>query len=353
MGRRARLVRLLVVLALVVSAVPFTGASVGAQEAQTNGSEGGAAPDVTFASTEELIEYIDVTEDYDGQFSPHIVPAAAFSADGANPDSLFFPFGGGYFQGDAENYGCMVAPVQLPDGSTVDNLFGYLYDNSGTFNFSLDLRRRRNDLTSGGQTMASVATSGSSASVAIVGDTSVANAVIDNDLYSYYLTTCVLDGNMRFHAAWIFTEPADNVFTVSGSDAQVFVDSFGPDASRDLFRIENAGPPKFTLKNKIQDVIWQFAIGNNGLFTINRQGTGGPEVQVGEDGSFAVGPGNIQNMVLDANGNLDIAGVLTTNGFPVDAAALAADNRALRDRVAELEARLDAMDVLLAELSGG
>ncbi len=55
-----------------------------------------------------------------GGGSPLVIPAAAFVSDGFQPDSLFFPFGGGYFQGDSANYGCITAPAYLPHGATID-----------------------------------------------------------------------------------------------------------------------------------------------------------------------------------------------------------------------------------------
>ncbi len=73
--------------------------------------------------------------------SPLVIPAAAFTADGSNPDSMFFPFSGGYFQGDTENYGCMVAPAYLPQGAEITDMFASVYDDDAVFNLSVTLRR--------------------------------------------------------------------------------------------------------------------------------------------------------------------------------------------------------------------
>ncbi len=68
--------------------------------------------------------------------SPLVIPAADFTDDGFDPDSLFFPFGGGYFQGNSANYGCLVAPAYLPNGVTVTDIFVSVYDNDATVNIT-------------------------------------------------------------------------------------------------------------------------------------------------------------------------------------------------------------------------
>lgn len=145
-----------------------------------------------------------ITSDYT---SPLVIPAADFAADGANPDSMFFPFGGGYFQGDAENYGCLVAPVYLPQGVTVTDMFVTTYDNDGSFNATFNLRRADN-FAGGATTMASAATTGSFAGVQVVSDASIDDPLVLYPDYSYYVTTCLLSGSIRLYSVRLYyTEP--------------------------------------------------------------------------------------------------------------------------------------------------
>lgn len=131
-----------------------------------------------------------------------VVPAAAFKSDGSSPDSRFFPFGGGYFQGNSSNDGCMVAPVNLPDGVVIRQLFVSVYDNDATTSFSLNLRRA-NNFDGSVDTLGMVQTTipGAFAGIEILNDPSIAASFVVRPDYSYYLTTCLLSGNIRLYSA--------------------------------------------------------------------------------------------------------------------------------------------------------
>ncbi len=135
--------------------------------------------------------------------SPLVIPAAGFTDDGANPDSLFFPFGSGYFQGDAENYGCLVAPVYLPNGATVTDIFATVYDNDATYNLSLDFRRVDN-FAGGTDTMAAMTTAGTFAGVQVVSESTITEPLVLYPDFSYYLTTCLLSGNIRLYSVRLY-----------------------------------------------------------------------------------------------------------------------------------------------------
>jgi hypothetical protein len=139
-----------------------------------------------------------------GYSSPLVIPAADFSDDGWDPDSFFLSFGGGYVTGTAAGYGCLKAPAYLPHGATVTSVYAYLYDNDGARSAYADLRRVRN-MTGVQETMASVSTSGyaNSTSIRYLGDTTISPNGVDN-LYSYYVTTCVGSSGIRLYAVRIF-----------------------------------------------------------------------------------------------------------------------------------------------------
>jgi hypothetical protein len=84
---------------------------------------------------------------------------------------------------------CAGAAVYLPDGVTVTGMVSWLYDNDPTKDFSLSLRRKRNgNLTVAGN-MATTPISGDQNSVRPILTFSIANPVIDNGSYFYFLAT--------------------------------------------------------------------------------------------------------------------------------------------------------------------
>lgn len=131
-----------------------------------------------------------------------VVPAAAFKSDGSSPDSRFFPFGGGYFVGNSMAEGCMVAPVNLPDGVVIREFFVSAYDNDATIDFSLNLWRI-NNFDGSVETLGGVQTTipGAFAGIEILNDPSIASSFVVRPDYSYYLTTCLLSGNIRLYSA--------------------------------------------------------------------------------------------------------------------------------------------------------
>jgi hypothetical protein len=135
--------------------------------------------------------------------SPLVIPAAAFTDDGSQPESMFFPFSGGYFVGDADAYGCMVAPAYLPDGALLTDMFATVYDDDATYNITINLRRVDN-FSAGTDTMAAAITSGNAASVATIADTTIDFPTVVYPDYSYYVTTCVQSGSIRIYSVRLY-----------------------------------------------------------------------------------------------------------------------------------------------------
>jgi hypothetical protein len=129
--------------------------------------------------------------------------AAAFTADGSNPDSMFFPFGGGYFSGNADAYGCMVAAAYLPQGAEITDMFASVYDDDATSNLSVTLRRVDN-FAGGTVTMADATTSGQFAGVQVINDFTIVEPIVVYPDYSYYVTTCVLSGSIRLYSVRLY-----------------------------------------------------------------------------------------------------------------------------------------------------
>lgn len=146
-----------------------------------------------------------------GGGSPLVIPAAAFTADGLNPESSFFPFGGGYFQGNTENYGCRVAPVYLPNEAEINEMFVSLYDNDPSYNITIKLYRVDN-FTGSVVTMGTVGTSGSDAfaGIQVLNDDTLSEPLVLYPDYSYYLTTCALSSNIRLYSVRLYyTVPSE------------------------------------------------------------------------------------------------------------------------------------------------
>jgi hypothetical protein len=128
------------------------------------------------------------------------IPASAFGPDGTNPMSSLLVFemgpllggGGGYLVGNARGYGCVQAPIYLPDGQIVQNLNANLYDNDSNRSIVVRLQRvaRTNGLI---QEMAAVASGSSYAAPTVVRltTTSINDARIDNLNYQYFVNTCL------------------------------------------------------------------------------------------------------------------------------------------------------------------
>jgi len=135
--------------------------------------------------------------------SPLVIPAAGFSADGSNPDSHFFPFGGGYFQGGADAYGCLVAPAYLPAGVVLEDMYVSVYDDDATFNITIELRRVDN-FNGGTDTMATASSTGEFTGVQTILDATIDFPTVIYPDYSYYVTTCVLSGSIRLYSVRLY-----------------------------------------------------------------------------------------------------------------------------------------------------
>lgn len=128
------------------------------------------------------------------------IPASAFGPDGSDPTSSLLVFemgpllggGGGYLVGNARGYGCVQAPVYLPDSQIVQNFNANIYDNDSNRSVVVRLQRvaRTNGLI---QEMAAVSSGTSYAAAAVVRltTTTVNNARIDNINYQYFVNTCL------------------------------------------------------------------------------------------------------------------------------------------------------------------
>lgn len=146
------------------------------------------------------------------------VPAAAFSADGVNPDSARFVFdmgpllsgSGGYIVGNAQAYGCVQAPVYLPHGESIQQLEANLYDN--TSSFSVDLRLHRTNRSTGADDILISLTTGqafAANSIQSLVATASTPMFVDNQNYHYYLRTCLQSSATALYGAAVKSGTSD------------------------------------------------------------------------------------------------------------------------------------------------
>lgn len=137
--------------------------------------------------------------------APLVIPAAAFVPDGMNfnPGSYLFTFSGGWVQGGAERYGCLLASASLPDGVTLSELHATLYDNDPTTDVTVTLRRVDN-FSGTATAMASVGTTGDFSGIQVPSTSAITEPVVVYPDYSYYVTTCLYSAAIRLYSVRLY-----------------------------------------------------------------------------------------------------------------------------------------------------
>jgi hypothetical protein len=129
-----------------------------------------------------------------------VVPGAAFTSDGIDPDGHFFSFGGGYVNGVGT--ACLKAPAYLPNGAVVTDLYASIYDNAAG-NVTVQLARV-NRISGATNAMASASTTSDSTSIQNRYDSSIDYPQISYPDYAYYLITCLNDADHRVYSVRIY-----------------------------------------------------------------------------------------------------------------------------------------------------
>lgn len=116
--------------------------------------------------------------------------AAAFSPERGGQDTGWAPGNVTYAADGATLFTSsfnddFIASVSFPDGAIVTNMIASVIDNNVSNDISVDLGRT-NILTSGVGVMASAASGGNSTGVQIIGDSSIANSLVDNSQFVYW-----------------------------------------------------------------------------------------------------------------------------------------------------------------------
>ncbi len=134
-----------------------------------------------------------------------VIPAASFRNDGNDPAAPYFWFNGGYWYGNDSYSTCFMAPVYVPDGVNIYQVWATVFDNDGVNDLWISLYRQDN-YTGIVSQMASMASAGESTSLASAYDISVNNGKVSYPQYSYYLGTCLSDSNHRLYNVRVWYE---------------------------------------------------------------------------------------------------------------------------------------------------
>ena len=146
-----------------------------------------------------------------GFASPATLGYADFAPQSAGSDDCHYDVpsedNGGFVSADSPGgVCCLVAGVHLPEGATVTSVFFYLRDASAG-DVTLSLRRKRIDDESTSTAMGTASTSGTGSGVRIFSDVSIAQGLVDNRHYTYFVSTdtCLdQDLDLRLLSALVF-----------------------------------------------------------------------------------------------------------------------------------------------------
>jgi len=134
-----------------------------------------------------------------------VIPSASFRSDGNYPEYSFYWFGGGYWHGNDAYSTCLMAPVYVPDGVKIIEVWATVYDNDGVNDFWINLYREDN-YSGSVNIMAQLSSAGQSTSLISAYDVSVSYGDVNYPNYSYYLGTCLGDLDHRLYNVRVWYE---------------------------------------------------------------------------------------------------------------------------------------------------
>ena len=139
--------------------------------------------------------------------SVYVLPGADFRSDGFDPDGYFFSFWGGYLAGkaDASVDTCLMAPVNLPTGVTMVDMYAKVIDNSPTLYIWPSLFRLDN-YTGDVLELAKMHTTPTFADPGLVTIyyTSITNPDVSYPSYSYYVGGCIPGATIKLYSIRIY-----------------------------------------------------------------------------------------------------------------------------------------------------
>jgi len=143
------------------------------------------------------------------------IPAAAFGDNGNNPDTYRFYEPGGYIRGANGGGICGMAPVYLPHGATIDELWASVVDNDAAQNIYGFLARVDTTARNTSNSLATLHTSGASTAIQSISNLNIDYPEVDLDRYAYYLMACIDSADTRLYSVRVWY-----------IDPEIFSDSF-------------------------------------------------------------------------------------------------------------------------------
>jgi hypothetical protein len=163
-----------------------------------------------------------------GGGSPLVVSAAAFTTNGNYDDTYFFhPFNGA-MRGKSTTDGCVQAPVYLPQGARVFQIYASILDEDAGADVWVNLMRSDNLAYHDADEMASAHTNGSSGTIQTIFDETISYPDVSYPRYHYWVHMCLPSADTHLYSVRIY-------FT----DSEVFSDTF---ESRDFSAWSSVSP---------------------------------------------------------------------------------------------------------------
>jgi hypothetical protein len=150
-----------------------------------------------------------------GGGSPLVVPAAAFATNGNHDDTYFFHPFQGHMRGKSATDGCVQAPVYLPRGARVFQLYASILDDDSGADVYVTLMRSDNFAYHDADTMGSTHTNGASDSIQTPYDQTIQHPDVEYPRYHYWVSMCLPSADTKLYSVRIY-------FT----DSEIFSDSF-------------------------------------------------------------------------------------------------------------------------------
>ena len=150
-----------------------------------------------------------------GGGSPLVISAAAFTTNGNYDDTYFFhPFNGA-MRGKSSTDGCVQAPVYLPRGAKIFQIYASILDEDAGSDVYLSLMRSDNLAYHDADEMASANTNGSSSTIQTPFDETISFPDIDYPRYHYWVGLCLPSADTQLYSVRVYFD-----------DSEIFSDSF-------------------------------------------------------------------------------------------------------------------------------
>lgn len=139
-----------------------------------------------------------------GGDSPMVIPAAAFATNGNYEGTYFFhPFEGN-MRGKSATDGCVQAPVYLPEGATIYQIYASILDEDAGEDVYVSLVRSDNYTYHDADTLGTSHTNGSSATIQTIFDASISHPLVKYPRYHYWVQLCLPSADTKLYSVRVY-----------------------------------------------------------------------------------------------------------------------------------------------------